>query len=190
MQRSLLITVTLLLLAMTMPATSEAQNQHEIYFNHLEYEYGNRARTYIGMEVAARASRGSDRGPFFQAYYEMEVLNREIYGHMKAKLGVDYQVNWFVGIGLKAIGYLGWRFLDAQWFVDIVIPYLPKLEEMRSLSDPQHRLFFDYVVAQEEVQLAASQAVVDGTWQDGADLIQAFLPQARSVLVQLTQSPD
>ena len=74
-----------------------------------------------------------------------------------------------------------------QWFVDIVIPYLPKLEEMRSLSDPQHRLFFDYVVAQEEVQLAASQAVVDGTWQDGADLIQAFLPQARSVLAQLTQ---
>jgi hypothetical protein len=190
MHRSLLFTISLSLFAITMPATSDELNQHEIYFNHLEYEYGNRARTYIGMEVAAKASRDSDRGPFFQAYYEMEVLNREIYGHMKEELDVDYQVNWFVGMGLKATGYLGWRFLDAQWFVDIVIPYLPKLEEMRSLSDPQHRLFFDYVVAQEEVQLAASQAVVDGNWQDGADLIQAFLPQARTVLVQLTQSPD
>ena len=190
MHRSLLFTVTLALLTITMPATSEEPNQHEIYFTHLEYEYGNRARTYIGMEVAARASRDSYRGPFFQAYYEMETLNREIYGHMKEELDVDYQVNWFVGIGVKAIGYLGWRFLDAQWFVDMVVPYLPKLEEMRALSDPQHRLFFDYVVAQEEVQLAASQAVVDGTWQDGADLIQAFLPQARTVLVQLTQSPD
>ena len=190
MHRSLLFTVTLALLTITMPATSEEPNQHEIYFTYLEYEYGNRARTYIGMEVAARASRGSDRGSFFQAYYEMEVLNQQIYGHMKEALEVDYQVNWFVGMGLKAIGYLGWRFLDAQWFVDIVIPYLPKLEEMRSLSDPQHRLFFDYVIAQEEVQLAASQAVVDGTWQDGADLIQAFLPQAQTVLAQLTQSPE
>ena len=190
MHRSLLFTIALSLLAITMPINSEELNQNEIYFNHLEYEYGNRARTYIGMEVAARASRDSDRGPFFQAYYEMEVLNQEIYGHMKEELDVDYQVNWFVGMGLKAIGYLGWRFLDAQWFVDIVIPYLPKLEEMRSLSDPQYRLFFDYVVAQEEVQLAASQAVVDGSWQDGADLIQAFLPQARTVLAQLTQSPD
>ena len=83
MHRSLLFTVTLALLAITMPATSEEPNQHEIYFNHLEYEYGNRARTYIGMEVAAKASRESDRGPFFQAYYEMEALNREIYDHMK-----------------------------------------------------------------------------------------------------------
>ena len=190
MHRSLLLTVTLSLVAITMPATSGESNQQEIYFNHLEYEYGNRARTYIGMEVAAKASSDSDRGPFFQAYYEMETLNREIYGHMKGELDVDYQVNWFVGMGVKAIGYLGWRFLNAQWFVDMVVPYLPKLEEMRSLSDPQHRLFFDYVIAQEEVQLAASQAVVDGTWQDGADLIQDFLPQARMVLVQLTQSPD
>ena len=190
MHRSLLFTVTLSLIAITMPATSEEPNQHEIYFGHLEYEYGNRARTYIGMEVAAKASSDSDRGPFFQAYYEMETLNQEIYGHMKGELDVDYQVNWFVGMGVEAIAYLGWRFLDAQWFVDMVVPYLPKLEEMRSLSDPQHRLFFDYVIAQEEVQLAASQAVVDGSWRDGADLIQAFLPQARIVLKKLSQSPD
>jgi len=32
--------------------------------------------------------------------------------------------------------------------------------------------------------------VVDGNWQDGADLIQAFLPQAQAALVQLNQSPD
>ena len=190
MHRSLLFTFTLSILTITMPITSEELNQHEIYFNHLEYEYGNRARTYIGMKAAAKASRDSERAPFFQAYYEMEVLNQQIYGHMKEELGVDYQVNWFIDMCLKAIGYLGWRFLDAQWFVDIVIPYLPKLEEMRSLSDPQHRQFFDYVIAQEEVQLAASQAVVDGTWQDGADLIQGFLPQAQTVLAQLTQSPE
>ena len=114
MHRSLLFTITLSLFAITMPVTSEEPNQHEIYFGHLEYEYGNRARTYIGMEVAAKASSDSDRGPFFQAYYEMEKLNQEIYGHMKGDLDVDYQVNWFVGMGVKAIGYLGWRFLDGE----------------------------------------------------------------------------
>jgi len=190
MHRSLFFSITLFLLVITVPAHSQQRDQHEIYFNHLEYEYGNRARTYIGMEAAAKASSESERGPFFQAYYGMEVLNQEIYGHMKEQLGVDYKVNWFLGMGLKVTGYVGWRFLDPQWFVDIVIPYLPKLEEMRSLSDPQHRLFFDYVLAQEQAQLEASQAVVDGEWQDGADVIQAFLPQARAVLAQLTQSPN
>ena len=117
MHRSLLFTVTLSLIAITMPATSEEPNQHEIYFGHLEYEYGNRARTYIGMEVAAKASSDSDRGPFFQAYYEMETLNQEIYGHMKGELDVDYQVNWFVGMGVEAIAFVMFMILFAPYLL-------------------------------------------------------------------------
>jgi hypothetical protein len=49
-------------------------------------------------------------------------------------------------------------------------------------------LFFDYVLAQEQAQLEASQAVVDGEWQDGADVLQAFLPLARDVLTQLSET--
>jgi len=93
-------------------------------------------------------------------------------------------------MGLQLVGCIGWRFLDPQLFVDMVIPYLPKLEEMRSLSDPEHRLFFDYVLAQEHAQLEASQAVVDWEWQDGADVLQAFLPQATDVLALLSESSD
>ena len=182
------IVLLLYLLFIPIYSMSAEPDQNEIYFNHLKYEYGNRARTYIGMGVAAKASRDSQRGSFFQAYCEMEVLNQDIYGHMKKELHVDYQVNWFVNKGLQAAGYIGWRFLDPKQFVDIVIPYLPKLEEMRSLSDPQHRLFFDYVLAQEQAQLEASQAVVDGEWQDGADVLQAFLPLARDVLTQLSET--
>ncbi|MGI9285049.1 MAG: hypothetical protein ACR2P1_06645 [Pseudomonadales bacterium] len=190
MHHRLPFTIILYLLLASMPASSESSTESDIYFNHLKYEYGNRARTFIGMGVAAEASKYSERGSFFQAYYELEKLNQKIYGHTKEELGVDYQVNWIVRTGLKMVAYIGWRLLNPQWFVDIVIPYLPKLEEMQSLSDPKHHLFFDYVVAQEEVQLTASQAVVDGDWQDGADVILAFLPHASKVLAQLSAPPD
>ncbi len=190
MHRNLSLTIILSLFISSMPVHSAQQTEHEIYFNHLKYEYGNRARTYIGMEAAARASMHSERGPFFQAYYEMERLNQLIYGHMKEELGVDYEVSWFVGKGLQLIGYIGWRFLDTQWFVDIVIPYLPKLEEMKALSDPKHHIFFDYVLVQEQAQLDASLAVLEGSWQDGADILQAVIPQGQATLDQLNSTSD
>ncbi len=186
MHRKLGLILILQLLIVAMPTNSAQQNPHEIYFNHLQYEYGNRARTYIGMEVAARASKGSERGPFFQAYYDMESLNQLIYGQMKEELDVDYEVNWFVAKGVQLIGYIGWRFLDTQWFVDMVVPYLPKLEEMKALSDPKHHIFFDYVLIQEQAQLDASQAVLDGDWQDGADILKAVIPQGQAALEQLS----
>ena len=99
------IVLLLYLLFIPIYSMSAEPDQNEIYFNHLKYEYGNRARTYIGMDVAAKALRDSQRGSFFQAYYEMEVLNQDIHGHMKKELHVDYQVNWFVNKGLQAVGY-------------------------------------------------------------------------------------
>ena len=188
--RKLTLTLLLPFLIAAMPVNSAQQDQNEIYFKHLQYEYGNRARTLIGMKTAASASKGSEREPFFHAYYEMEVLNELIYGHMKAELGVDYEVNWFVATGVQLIGYIGWRFLDTQWFVDMVVPYLPKLEEMKDLSDPKHHIFFDYVLVQEQAQLDASLAVLENGWQAGADILQAVIPQAQKALEQLTSTSD
>ena len=109
---------------------------------------------------------------------------------MKAELGVDYEVNWFVATGGQLIGYIGWRFLDTEWFGDMVVPYLPKLEEMQDLSDPKHHIFFDYVLVQEQAQLDASLAVLENGWQAGADILQAVIPQAQKALEQLTSTSD
>ena len=162
------------------------EQQQQIYFNHLKYEYGNRGRTFIGMNVAAKHSVGSEREAFFQAYFEMEIINQKILNHMKEELGVDYQTNWFVRHGLRAMTYMGWRFVRPQALIDIIIPYIPKLQEMASLANPEHKLFFAYIVAQEQAQLEASQAAKQHGWDSGAKVFRDFIPQAAAELARLT----
>ena len=161
------------------------EQQREIYFKHLKYEYGNRGRTFIGMGVAAKHSTGSDRGEFFQAYYEMEIINQKILNHMKGELGVDYHANWFVRSGLNVLSYLGWRFVSPQQLIDVIIPYIPKLQEMESLSKPEHKPFFAYIVAQEQAQLEASEAAKENSWDSGAKVFKDFLPHAEAELARL-----
>ncbi len=164
------------------------EQEKEIYFKHLNYEYGNRGRTYIGMRQAAKHAEGSEREKFFQAYYEMEVVNQKILGHMKGKLGVNYEVNWFVRNGIETAIYVGWRFVSPQQLIDVIIPYLPKLQEMASLASPEHKLFFAYIIAQEQTQLDASRAAKLESWDSGAKVIQNFIPQAEAELKRLLSS--
>jgi len=161
------------------------EQQHKIFSNHLQYEYGNRGRTYIGMAKAAKYSAGSDRETFFQTYYELEVINQKILGHMKSELGVGYDANWFVHSGLNLMTYLGWRFISPQQLIDVIIPYLPKLQEMESLAHPEYKPFFAYIVAQEQAQLEASQAAQTESWDSGAKVFRDFLPQAEAELARL-----
>ncbi len=177
--------------SLAMPAISQpaqqslTAQQQKIYFDHLKYEYGNRGRTYIGMAKAARYSVGSDREAFFQAYYELEIINQKILENMKGELDVDYQANWFVRSGLHVMTYIGWRFVSPQQLIDIIIPYLPKLQEMQSLARPEHAPFFTYIVAQEQAQLEASQAAQKENWDSGAKVFREFLPQAEAELARL-----
>lgn len=170
--------------------SQRTKQQNEIYLQHLKYEYGNRGRTFIGMSKAAKYAAGSDLENFFQAYYEMEIINQKILNHMKDELEVDYEANWFVRCGLNVMTYLGWRFVSPQQLIDIIIPYIPKLEEMGSLSNPEHKLFFAYIVAQEKTQLDASRAAQQEGWDSGAKVFRDFLPQAEAELQRLLNTID
>ena len=59
--------------------------------------------------------------------------------------------------------------------IKIIVPYIPKLEQLRDLADPRYQAFFDYIVAQEQAQLEASQVAKDEGWEQGAMVLQAFV---------------
>ena len=172
-----LISFSALTLSEPSQAVPAQSQQQEIYMGHLKYEYRNRGRTYLGMAKAAKWSANSDRGSFFQAYYELEQLNQSIYGPMKSELGVDYQANWFTRTGLNIFVYVSWRFVSAQQLVDVIVPYIPKLKEMEALASPEHKPFFAYVVAQEQAQLDATSAALQGDWDSGAKILREFVEQ-------------
>ena len=162
------------------PNPEQAQRQ-KVYLEHLQYEYRNREHTYLGMRKAAKLSAKSDRGSFYQAYYELELVNQDIYGAMKSKLGVDYRPNWFTRTGLNIFAHLSWRFVSAQQLEDIIVPYIPKLKEMEALSSPEHKPFFYYVVLQEQAQLEASRAALQSDWESGARILREFVEKYRGL---------
>jgi len=74
------------------------------------------------MEKAAKHSVGSDGEAFFQAYYELEIINQKTLGHMKNELGANYHANWFTRSVLQVTGDIVWRFVSPQQLIDIIIP--------------------------------------------------------------------
>ena len=196
----ILITATLITYLLTIPFVTMAEQsqqesqrteqQNETYLQHLKYEYGNRGRTFIGMSKAAKHAAGSERANFFQAYYELEVINQNILNHIKGELGVDYEANWLTHSAINVMTYLGWRFVSPQQLIDVIIPYLPKLQEMESLASTKHKAFFAYIVAQEQAQLDASLAAKNKNWDSGAKVLIEFLPQAEAELQRLLSSAN
>ena len=53
------------------------EQQREIYFNHLKYEYGNRGRTFIGMSKAAKKTNRLARPTMMTLPNVIKVLFRE-----------------------------------------------------------------------------------------------------------------
>jgi len=100
---------------------------------------------------------------------------------MSKPLGVGYQANWFMRSGLNMFSYVGWRFVSPQQLVDIIIPYISKLQEMESLANPEHKLFFAYIVAQEQAQLDASRAAKQASWDSGAKVLREFIEKQAKV---------
>ncbi len=163
-----------------------SKKEQAIYDEHLKYEYGNRGRAYIGMAKMAQYSKGSDREAFYKAYYDLEVLNQQILDEMKVELDVDYKANIFTRGGLTVLAYTSWRFISPEQLIDIIVPYIPKLQQLESLAQPHHKAFFSYIVAQEKLQLEACFKAQEESWDSGAAVIRNFLPRARAELERLT----
>ena len=150
----------------------------------LDYEYDNRAVAYASLEDLAAKWAGTPRGDFCQAYYELEILNKRLYAEQAAAVGsagypTGFSVNFRVALAGLAMR-LFVRNKTASFFAKIIIPYIPQLEQLRDQAKPEHREFFEYVVAQEKTQLDASTAAKEGDWAAGAKVLRDFVARHQS----------
>ena len=172
----LLYLCTNIMILTSMPAAAAESADQVLYMKHLEYEYNNRTVAYLSMKSAAKVLEGKPAGDFYQAYFDMEVMSRTIYKRSAVLLNFDCQPNWVTRVRGHA-GAFAARFItfSPQSLINIIEPYIPKLEQLRDLADAQHRGFFDYVLAQEQAQLVASQIAKAEGWEQGAKVLRAFV---------------
>ena len=173
----------------SMPIKAAESADHKLYLKHLRYEYNNRTFAYIGMKKTARILKDKPAGSFYQAYYELEVISQDVYQASALAIGFDYSPGWFA----RFRGHLGgaaayFITFSPQSLINIIEPYIAKLEELRDLSDPQHRGFFDYIVAQETAQLEASRVAKEEGWEQGAQVLREFI--ASIEVEKVTASAD
>jgi len=179
--RSVLLTRLMLLIAttimvMTMPINAAESEDKSLYLKLLKYEYDNRTFAYLGMKKAAHVLKDEPAGVFYQAYYDLEVVNQQIYKRSAVALNFDYKASWFTKFRGHAGGFAA-HFItfSPESLIKIIVPYIPKLEQLRDLADPRYQSFFAYIVAQEKAQLEASQIAKAEGWEQGAKVLRAFV---------------
>ena len=179
--RSVLLTRLMLLIVtttmvMTMPLNAAESEDQSLYLKLLKYEYDNRTFAYLGMEKAAHVLKDEPAGVFYQAYYDLEVVNQQIYKRSAVALNFDYKASWFTKFRGHAGGFAA-HFItfSPESLIKIIVPYVPKLEQLRDLADPRYQSFFAYIVAQEKAQLEASQIAKAEGWEQGAKVLRAFV---------------
>lgn len=159
-----------------MPIHATESEDQKLYLKRLKYEFDNRTFAYLGMKKAAQVLKNKPAGVFYQAYYDLEVVNQEIYQRSADALNFDYEANWFTRFRGHASGFASYFVtFSPESLIKIIVPYIPKLEQLRDLADPRYQAFFDYIVAQEQAQLEASQVAKDEGWEQGAMVLQAFV---------------
>ena len=179
--RSSLLTSVILLIAtaiivMAMPVNATKPEDQSLYIKRLKYEFDNRIFAYLSMKKAAHVLKDEPAGVFYQAYYDLEVVNQDIYTRSAIALNFDYKSSWVTRLRGHAAGLATHLItFSPESLIKIIVPYIPKLEQLRDLADPQYQPFFDYVVAQEQAQLQASQVAKTEGWVQGARVLRAFM---------------
>ena len=179
--RSVLLTRLMLLIVtttmvMTMPLNAAESEDQSLYLKLLKYEYDNRTFAYLGMKKAAHVLKDEPAGVFYQAYYDLEMVNQQIYKRSAVALNFDYKASWFTKFRGHAGGFAA-HFItfSPESLIKIIVPYIPKLKQLRDLADPRYQSFFAYIVAQEKTQLEASQIAKAEGWEQGAKVLRAFV---------------
>lgn len=160
----------------TLLIPSAVNANEEIYRKLLKVEYDNRVFAYLSTQIIAKRRAGSPMGEFYQAYFQLEELNKNRYEEMKSKLSFEYQPNLFTRARGKLTGYAsGVLPITAGMLASIIQPYLKNLTALKSVAPIEHSDFFTYVLAQEKAQLRAAQTAEDKGWSEGAKVLRKFI---------------
>ena len=165
-----------MMMVLSMPISASEPEDKRLYLKRLKYEFNNRMFAYLSMKKAAHVLKNEPEGVFYQAYYELEVVNQVIYKRSAVALNFDYKANFFTRFRGHAGGFASYFVtFSPESLIKIISPYVPKLEQLRDLADPSYKSFFDYVVAQEQAQLDASQIATAEGWEQGAKVLRVFV---------------
>jgi len=126
-----------------MPINAAESEDQSLYLKLLKYEYDNRTFAYLGMEKAAHVLKDEPAGVFYQAYYDLEVVNQQIYKRSAIALNFDYKPSWFTKFRGHAGGFAAYFItFSPESLIKIIAPYIPKLGTVKGSCRSEVSIIF------------------------------------------------
>ena len=141
-----------------------------------QYEINNRAFARKTIPYIAEMMKGSEEEGFWIAFSRLEKLSEPLYADMANKHGLEIntlKVNiktWTLNFAMRIAPGKAMKLRS-----DATLKYVEKLKLLPGLSNPDERAFFEYVLAQEQIQLKGVQLRNQGKYDDAADVINSFV---------------
>ena len=177
--------VSTLLLTALLTACGGQETSHEEFLSLLDYEAQNRAFAYQSVNRMAEKTAAEDTGPFWQAYADLEALNRQRYEPFLTKYDIAAEARWTTRLRGWAGGVVGGLFPETAMGImqRATVAYVPKLQRLAeiapessdNLKSAEARAFFVFVVEQEEVQAEALRLFSEGQATQAAAHIASFV---------------
>lgn len=180
--RKFTVIVSTLLLTVILAACGAQETSHEEFLSLLDYEAQNRAFAHQSVNRMARQTATEETGPFWQAYADLEALNRQRYKPFLAKYDVAADARWTTRLRGWAGGVVGGLFPETAMGImqRATVAYVPKLQRLaeiapQSLTNTEVKKFFVFVVEQEEIQAEALLLFSEGQTGPAAVHIASFV---------------
>ncbi|MDG1707280.1 MAG: hypothetical protein P8H03_00885 [Emcibacteraceae bacterium] len=150
---------------------------NEEFLEIFDYEIQNRAFALNSFEAILADDAENPHRAFYEAYHAMEIINQKKYGPFAKKYNLDMAPRWWARTRTSLGLTVGKLFQGSLMKVmhNATIKYVGKLERLEQLAPEEDKLFFTYVVAQEQTQADAIGFLIDGDLDKAVARINDFL---------------
>lgn len=148
-----------------------------------EFEVQNRLMAYNGNLGMVKRKLEPEVSQWYQSYLAFETLNQERYTPVAEKYGIGTKLNFKTKMEVL-VGALMLRILPElsvlRYMHKETVAYVADLERLRDIAPEEDKEFFDYVVAQEVMQVETLKFRLDGEPAQATKVIDSFVAQHRS----------
>lgn len=149
-----------------------------------EMEVQNRAFALRSMGSLAEEASSEEDKHFYSSWTKFEVLMQKKYAPYAQKYGFTQEPGTMAklqaGVGTLAVNLLPNRIAYKQMLEDTTA-YAEKLRDLARVSPDEDRLFFLFVVKQEEMQIEAIRLKLDDRTVEAAEYIDRFIAEHEDV---------
>lgn len=164
-------------------ACSMKNTEQERFIEIFDGEVQNRAFALEYTQRSAESWNDADVRAFWAAYYELEVLNQDIYKPYADKYDLEMASRTMTSLktsGLRLMSNLFPNYMLSTIY-ESTVEYIKGLKEMEKLAPEEDKAFFRYIVIQEEVQIKALALVAKGKAKEGTIVLTDYLTTKPSV---------